>query len=376
MKIVLAPNAFKESITAPDAARALAEGVKRAQPDAMTIEIPLADGGDGTVEALVAARDGEFVDAEVHDPLMRLITSRYGLIDDGRIAVIEMAEASGLRLLSPEERNPMKTSTYGTGELIRHALDRGVDGIVIGIGGSATTEGGAGAAAALGFELLDKSGVPVSPTGEGIADIAEIRVENVHPRLYEARIEIASDVTNPLVGPQGAAAIFGPQKGASPQMVERLEAGLRNLANVWERCLSYSIGDTPGGGAAGGLGAGLLAFCRAEMRSGFELAATYAGLDEALEGASLVITGEGKIDESTQYGKVPFGVAVKAKAKGVPAVALAGGVSGDLSSLYESGMAAIFSITPGPVSLENAMANAETYLRDAAEQVIRLRFHR
>ncbi|MDP8246388.1 MAG: glycerate kinase [Candidatus Hinthialibacter antarcticus] len=371
-RIVIAPNAFKESISAPAAAAAIAQGVLRVIPDAEVVCVPVADGGDGTAESVLAAREGKWREVKVHDPLMRPIQSRYGTIDDGRVAVIEMAEASGLRLLAPDERNPMKTSTFGAGELLRDALDRGCETIIMGIGGSATVDGGLGMASALGYGLLDSAGNPIEANGGGLQMLAHIVSQNVHPQLRKTKILIASDVTNPLVGPEGAAAVFGPQKGATPDMVDALDAGLVNAARCWRDAFGVDVAELPGAGAAGGLGAGLVAFCGAEIRSGFDLVADTVKLDDALQGAQLVITGEGKIDEQTQYGKAPAGVAARAKRFGVPAVGLAGSLSGDLSALYTNGMTALFSIVPGPMSLDDAMANAKTLLADASEQVVRL----
>lgn len=371
-RIVISPNAFKESISAPAAADAIAQGVLRVLPKAEIMCVPIADGGDGTAESILAARDGRWVELEVHDPLMRPVQSRYGLIDDGRTAVIEMAEASGLRLLETCERNPMKTSTFGTGELLRDALERGCKTIIMGIGGSATVDGGLGMAAALGFGLFDSTGNEIEANGGGLQALARIDAQNVHPKLQEITILIASDVTNPLSGPEGAAAVFGPQKGATPNMVESLDVGLMNAAKRWRETFGIDVAQLPGAGAAGGLGAGLAAFCGAEIRSGFDLVADTVKLDDALQGAHLVITGEGKIDEQTQYGKAPAGVAARAKRFGIPVIGLAGSLSGDLSALYTIGMTALFTIVSGPTSLEDAMANAKTLLADASEQVVRL----
>lgn len=371
-RIVIAPNAFKESISAPAAAEAIKQGVLRVLPDAEVLCVPVADGGDGTAESILAARDGQWIAVEVHNPLMKIITSRYGLIDGGKTAVIEMAEASGLRFIGPSQRDPMKTTTYGTGELLCDALNRGCKTIIMGIGGSATVDGGLGMAAALGYGLFDNNGNRIEANGAGLEMLARIDSENVHPKLRGATILIASDVTNPLAGKQGAAYVFGPQKGATQEMVERLDAGLLNAAKCWRDAFGIDVGDLPGAGAAGGLGGGLAAFCGAQIRSGFDLVADTVQLNEALNGAQLAITGEGKIDEQTQFGKAPAGVAQRAKQFGVPAVGLAGSLSGDLSALYPLGMTALYSITSGPMTLDHAMANAEILLAGASEQVVRL----
>ncbi|MEW6236352.1 MAG: glycerate kinase [Candidatus Omnitrophota bacterium] len=372
MKIVLAPNAFKECLSAPEAAAAMARGVLQARGDIDAVCVPLADGGDGTTEALVAARTGDWIEMTASDPLGRPVAVKYGLIDGGKTAVMEMAAASGLWRLTEAEKNPLNTSTRGTGEMMRDALDRGVETIVIGIGGSATTDGGAGMAAALGYRLLDGAGAIVESTGRGMAAVRRIDASSVHAQLKKVEILVASDVTNPLLGPEGAAAVYGPQKGATTEIIPLLEDGLANLAALWEKDMGATIGAMPGGGAAGGLGAGLAAFCGAEIRSGFDLIADYARLNEALDGASLAFTGEGKIDDSTRFGKVPAGVARRAKQKGVPAVVLGGSLCGDLSILHEAGIIAYFSLAPGPITLKEAIENARNHLERTAEQAMRL----
>ncbi len=372
MRIVIAPNAFKECMSAPGVAEAIAQGVKCACPEADIIKVPLADGGDGTAEALVAARSGRMVKMTANDPLMRPVEVKYGLFDNDKAAVIEMAIASGLWRLSDDEKNPLKTTTYGTGEMILDALERGVRTIVVGIGGSATTDAGIGMAQVLGYKFLDADGDELTPTGEMMNAVAHIDASKAHPAISETTFLVASDVTNPLLGPDGAAPVYGPQKGATPDMVETLEQGLSNIAKRWDEDMDVSIGDMPGGGAAGGLGAGMAAFCGAEIRSGFDLIADYAKLDEALDGASLVITGEGKIDASTQFGKVPAGVVKRAKMKGVPVIGLAGSVSSSSVSLESQGMLAVFSIVPGPIDLEEAMNRAEEFLQQTTKQVINI----
>lgn len=372
MRLVIAPNAYKECLSAPEVAKAMASGARKASPDLEILEVPLADGGDGTTEALVSARQGRFIDITVRDPLMRPVPARYGLIDEDRTAVIEMAAASGLWHLQDHEKNPLRTTTYGTGEMIRDALDRGVDTLIVGIGGSATIDAGLGMAAALGFRLLDPDGNEIEPVGGAMTSLASIDSSQVHPRLRQVKMRVASDVTNPLLGPHGAAPVYGPQKGATPEMIRELEMGLANVARCWEKELGIRVVDQPGGGAAGGLGAGLMAFCGAEIRSGFDLIADCAGLDESLQGASLALTGEGKIDASTRFGKVPAGVARRAEKQGVPVVALAGHLAGDVRSLLSESLIALFSITPGPMTLREAMATTRENLELTTEQVIRV----
>jgi glycerate kinase len=274
--------------------------------------------------------------------------------------------------LKPHEKNPLKTTTFGTGEMIRDALERGVQHIVIGIGGSATTDAGIGMAAALGYQFLDDQGRELEPIGASMNSIAQIKTEKVHPRLRNVQIHIASDVKNPLLGREGAAPVYGPQKGADPVMVQVLEEGLANVAQRMKDDLGADVADIPGAGAAGGLGAGLVAFCGAELRSGFDLIADYAQLDQALAGADLLITGEGKIDEQTPFGKVPAGAAQRAKQQGVPAIALAGSIVGDLTALHELGLISVFTIMNGPISLEEAMKNTRDLMKRTTEQVIRL----
>ncbi|MGC9326757.1 MAG: glycerate kinase [Candidatus Hinthialibacter sp.] len=372
MRIVIAPNSFKECMSAVGVAKAMASGASRACPDSEILTVPLADGGDGTAEAIVTARQGRMVQITANDPLMRPVKVQYGLFDGDQKAVIEMAAASGLWRLKEHEKNPLKTSTYGAGEMIRDALNRGVRSLIVGVGGSATTEAGMGMAAALGYRFLDEFGNELAPVGDSMNLVAQIDSTHVLDELHETEIFVASDVANPLLGPDGAAPVYAPQKGATPDMVALLEKGLARISSLWERDLNVSIGDQPGGGAAGGLGAGLMAFCGAQICSGFDLIADYAHLDDALEGASLVITGEGKIDSSTQFGKVPAGVVRRARAKGVPVVGVAGALAGERSLLNEQGMAAMFSIAPGPISLQDAIENAEDYLTQTTEQVVRL----
>lgn len=372
MKIVLAPNAFKECLSAPQVAQAMSEGIARVSSHIEAVQVPLADGGDGTMEALVTARGGKTVEIEVSDPLMRPVKAQYGLIDDGKTAVIEMAKASGLWMLADHEKNPLKTTTYGTGQLIKHSIESGVQSIIVGIGGSATTDAGIGMAAALGYRFFDDTGNELPPIGASMNRVARIDSSKVHPQLDKVSIFVASDVTNPLLGPEGAAPVYGPQKGATREMVSILEDGLANINGLWKRDLRAVIDDMPGGGAAGGLGAGLVAFCRARLRSGFDLIADYARLDEALAGASLVITGEGKVDASTRFGKVPAGVLRRAKPLGVPVIVIAGHIAGEVKKLNDEGIMALFSIVPGPVRLEEALKNASGYISQTVEQIVRV----
>lgn len=372
LKIVIAPDSFKECLPAADVAAAMARGVRAAAPDAEVVCVPMADGGEGTVRALVAATGGRLLSARVTGPLGEPVEAEYGLLGDGRTAALEMAAASGLPLVPPERRDPMAATTFGTGELIAAALELGVERIVLGIGGSATVDGGAGMAQALGARLLDAQGAPVGRGGGALAQVARIDVSALDPRLRRVECEVACDVANPLTGPRGAARVYGPQKGATPEMVERLDASLARWAEVLERDLGAHVSDTPGAGAAGGLGAGLMAFLHARLVPGVELVVKAVGLDEKVRGADLVLVGEGRLDEQTAYGKVPVGVARVARARGIPAVALVGSLGEGYEAVRKEGIAACFSIVRGPQTLRAAMDRAGELLACAAEEVVRL----
>ena len=370
--MVLAPNTFKESLCARDVCKAMEEGSRAAGYRGEIKAVPMADGGDGTIDALVAATGGVTRSVTVADPLGRSVNATLGLLGGGKTAVVEMAQASGLWRLTLAERNPLLTSTKGTGELIRAAIKAGAETIVVGIGGSATTDGGAGMAAALGFRFLDLASNQVEVNGGNLLKIARIESSYVCPEIRGLRIRVACDVDNPLLGSRGAANVFGPQKGATPEMIEILEKGLENLARRWEQDLGCRAADLPGAGAAGGLGAGLVAFCGAELVPGFDLVAEAAGLDDALAGADLVLTGEGRVDQSTVYGKVPAGVARRAQAENIPVVCLTGEVVGDMSELHEAGVTAILSIVAGPTDRETSMQETAMLVSKTTEQVVRL----
>jgi len=372
MKIVVAPDSFKGSLTALKVADAIRDGIKRVVPEAEIDEVPMADGGEGTVQALVDATDGQMITEEVCDPLGNQIEADFGILGDGVTAVIEMAAASGLPLVPEARRNPMFTTTYGTGELIRAALDRGCRKLIVGIGGSATVDGGAGMAQALGARLLDKNGDEVSRGGGGLENLDRIDVSKLDPRITESATVVACDVDNPLIGPRGGPEVYGPQKGATPEMVRKLDEYLDKYADIIKRDLGADVKEVPGAGAAGGLGAGLMAFLNAELRSGIDIVIEASGLEQHLKGADLVITGEGKIDRQTIYGKTPIGVARAAKKYGIPVIGIGGGISEDASVVYENGIDALMSIISYPMSLEAAMARAYDLLADAAERAIRL----
>lgn len=371
MKVIICPDSFKGSLSSIDAAKAIARGIELGAPGTHTVSIPIADGGEGTVDALVSATGGELRRLRVHDPLMREIDSFYGVMGDGKTAAIEMAAASGLFLLADDERDPLVTSTYGTGELVSAAVDDGVKKIVIGIGGSATNDGGTGAMRALGARFLDKDGNDLPQGGAALVDLAHIDMSAFKFPLDTVKVEVACDVTNPLCGPAGASAVYGPQKGATLEMVADLDEALCNYAQVIHKDLGKDVAQMPGAGAAGGMGAGLAAFLNAELRSGIEMVLDAADFDAALDGADLVITGEGKLDDQTAYGKTIGGVLERASAKGVPVVAIAGSVSADTRVLLDSGLTA-FSITSGPVSLDYAMSHAAELVEAVSANIISL----
>jgi glycerate kinase len=369
VKIAIAPNAFKGSLIASAAAVRIERGLRKALPGLSIVKIPMADGGDGTLLAIVEATGGRTVKCRVADPLDRRIPSTFGLTGDGMTAVIEMALASGLTLLTPDERNPLRTTSRGTGELIRAALDRRVQEIVIGIGGSATNDGGMGLARALGVKFFDAHNRELPDQGGALIGLARIDVAGLDPRLKHTTISVACDVDNPLCGPRGAARVYGPQKGATPAMVKQLEAGLKRLAGVIQKDLGVNVAQLPGAGAAGGLGAGLVAFLDARIRPGVDVVTHAIGLERKLAGCDLVITGEGRLDGQTAFGKAPAGVARIARKLGIPVIAICGSLGSDAGKVRSAGIAAFFS------ALEESVAEAELprrgpgMLERCAEQV-------
>jgi len=369
MKIVIAPDSYKESLSALDVATAIEQGFREIFPQAEYIKLPVADGGEGTVEAMVAATQGRIVDVTVTGPLGTQVEGFYGLSGDEQSAFIEMAAASGLELVLPEQRNPLITTSWGTGELIRHALDAGVKHIIIGIGGSATNDGGAGMVQALGAKLLDSEGNPLGQGGGALETLARIDISELDRRLHDCRIEVACDVTNPLTGKEGATAIFGPQKGATPEMITRLDAALAHYAELIKRDLDLDVLDLAGGGAAGGMGAALFAFCGAELRQGIEIVTDALHLDRYVAEADLVITGEGRIDSQTVHGKVPVGVAKVAKRYNKPVIGIAGSLTADVGVVHEHGIDAVFSVIYGICTLDDALKNAAENVRMTARNV-------
>ena len=378
MRVVAAPQEFKGSLTARQAAAAIAAGVRRALPDAMIDSLPLADGGPGTLATLVAAAGGRTSFAIVEGPLGAPVLAPWGRIDDGRTAVIEMAEASGLLRVAESRRDPGRAGTYGTGELIRAALDAGVTRILIGVGGSATTDGGAGAAAALGARFLDDDGHPLEPGGAALARLARVDASALDDRLRGVEVIVLADVTNVLIGPEGASELYAPQKGADAAAVAALERALRNYADIVERDLGVSIRAIRGGGAAGGLAGGLVAFAGAEIRPGFAVVADVLRLRERVARADLVVTGEGRLDRQSAFGKAVAGVAALAAAAGVPCLAVAGEVAGapdDRAAVRSiAGLVDCEAATPPDLALAEAFARAGDLVAAATERLLRRRF--
>lgn len=374
MKIVIAPDSFKENLTSLEVASEIEKGLKRVWPDAEYVKVPMADGGEGTVQSLVDATGGQIIKCQVLGPLGKPVEASYGILGDGRTAVIEMAEASGLPLVPRAERNPLATSTFGTGQLVDDAITRGAEEIIVGLGGSATNDGGAGLAQALGIRFLDYQGAPITdPIGGGrIWDIAAIDSRWVNPALCRVKVSVACDVTNPLTGDKGASRVYGPQKGATPAMVEELDRNLAHYASLIRRDCGIDIETTSGAGAGGGLGAALIAFTGATLKRGVELVVAATGLEQHLEGAFLAITGEGRVDFQTAFGKTPSGVANAARKQGVPVVAIGGGLSDDANGVFGHGIDGLESATPNAMDLDTAIRKSRQYLQDAGERVARL----
>ncbi|WP_301107372.1 glycerate kinase [Sporosarcina sp.] len=372
MKIVIAPDSFKESLSALEVAEAVEKGFRSVLPDAEYVKLPMADGGEGTVQSLVDATQGEIIWQTVTGPIGQPVEAFFGILGDGKTAVIEMAAASGLHLVPAERRDPLVTTSRGTGELLLAALDHGAEQIIMGLGGSATNDGGAGMADALGVLLLDENGARIGEGGGALSDLASIDLSGMESRIQNCRIEVACDVENPLTGEMGASAIFGPQKGADAEKIAMLDRNLMHYAEVIHRDLHKDIDNVPGAGAAGGLGGGLLAFTSCELKRGIDIVIEAAGLADIVRDADLVITGEGRIDGQTIFGKTPVGVAKTAKRFHVPVIALAGNVAPDSRAVHAHGIDALFSIVPGPVSLEEAMEQAEDFVERTAANVAAL----
>ena len=372
MRIVVAPQAFKESLSAREAAEAIARGVRRALPSAETVLLPVADGGDDTLETLVETTGGRYQEAQVTGPTGEQVRARWGVLGDGVTAVVEAAQACGMaRIPRHYPRDPSHTTTRGVGELLRHALDRGHRSIIVGVGGSATNDGGAGMAQAVGIRLLDRSGRELGPGGAALAALECIDASGRDPRIAGTTVTVAVDVSNPLCGPQGAAATYGPQKGATPEVVELLDEALARMADVVRGDLGLDVRDLPGAGAAGGMGAGLVAFLGAELRPGADLVCDAVDLERHLEGADLVVVGEGRLDWQTAFNKAPFAVARRAQRYGVPVLAMVGALGAGHEHLAEHGLGRVRAISPPGMVLEEAMAAAAVLLEEAAAEELR-----
>jgi glycerate kinase len=374
VKIIIAPDSFKENLTSLEVATCIEKGIRKVLPNARCIKIPMADGGEGTVQSLVDATRGRIYKKQVIGPLGNKVTARYGMLGDGCTAVIEMAEASGLPLVPHHKRNPMLTTTFGTGQLITDALNRGAKTIIIGLGGSATVDGGSGLAQALGVKFYAVDGKVIAHYGSGdvLAQIGRIDTRSLDPRIKKTKFIIASDVTNPLCGPNGAAHVFGPQKGATPVMVKTLDDNLKHFADLIRRDLKKRVIELRGAGAAGGLGAGLVAFTGARIKRGVELVIDITGLSKHIKGADLVITGEGRVDFQTAFGKTPAGVAKAAKKLGVPCIAIGGSLADDARGVFEHGISGLESAAARDMDLAEALRESRKHLEFAGERVMRM----
>lgn len=372
MKIVIAPQAFKGSISALDAAEAMRKGIVAVFPDADAVLVPVADGGDGTLETLVEGSGGEIREATVTGPLGERRAAQWGAMGDGVTAVIEMARTSGLALVPLDRRDPLNATTYGLGEIVQYALDDGFRRFIMGIGGSATNDAGAGMAQALGVRLLDAAGDELPHGGAALTNLSRIDMAGIDPRVTESSFLVACDVSNPLTGPEGASAIYGPQKGATPEMVQTLDSALLHFSEIVQHDIGADVNDLQGAGAAGGLGGGMVAFLDAELRAGVDIVLDTVALDTALEGADLVLTGEGALDYQTVYSKAPIGVAERAKRFGIPVIAIAGTLGDRYRLVHEHGIDAAVAITNAPMNLEEASSRAAELIADAAEQAARM----
>lgn len=372
MKIVIAPDSFKESLTALEVAQAIETGFKCVFPDAEYVKVPMADGGEGSVQSLIDATEGELLNVEVTAPLGNKVTAFLGISGDKQTAFIEMAAASGLHLVPFEQRNPLKTTSYGTGELIKKALDLGVKKILLGIGGSATNDGGVGMLQAVGFSFKNANDAEIGFGGEQLAQIHSISAENIDPRLAQVEFEVACDVNNPLCGERGASAVFGPQKGATPEMVKTLDAALAHFAQVAQKQLNISIAERAGAGAAGGMGGGLLLLPNAQLKAGVQIIIEATKLAEKVKGADLVITGEGRMDAQSIAGKTPIGVAKTAKQFNAPVIAIVGCLREDYNVVFQHGIDAVFPIIRSLDTLDATLAKGRENLTSSAENVARL----
>ncbi|MCB0706801.1 MAG: glycerate kinase [Saprospiraceae bacterium] len=369
MNILIAADSFKDGLGATAVCAAIAAGIRRVRPQDQIRTFPLADGGEGTMDILLHHLQGQRISVKVHDPLFRVIDAQYGLSADGKTAIVEMAQASGLQLLLPTERRATQTTTLGTGELIKDASDRGCEKLILAIGGSATNDGGIGMATALGYKFLDKSGNPVIPVGASLSAIDQLDARGVHSALKQLEVSVICDVNNPLTGGRGASNTYGPQKGASPEEVLLLEKGMIHYAQIIEKHFGKTIASIPGAGAAGGMGAASLAYLNARLRPGVELVMDLCGFEEALQGVNLIFTGEGRIDAQTLHGKLIKGICTLAAKQQIPVIGLCGSLGADPEMIRKIGLLAAFSITPGPMTLEEALKQTAQNLEITASQV-------
>ncbi|MBY0221595.1 glycerate kinase [Sporosarcina aquimarina] len=371
MKVVISPDSFKGSVTSLEAAIAIEKGIKQALPNADTVLIPLADGGEGTMDSLIAATNGRKVKTSVRDPLGNSIEVEYGWLGDKKTCVIEMASSSGICLIPQEKLDPMKATSFGMGELIKKALDEGCRNFILALGGSSTNDGGIGMLQALGMKIMNNNGEPIGFGGKGLCDVSSINTSNLDPRIKDSRFLIASDVQNPVIGDYGATRVFGPQKGATPEMVEVLEKCMVKWTNLIEKQTGIRLHDTPGTGAAGGIGGAFLAFFPVEIKRGIDIVIEYSGFKQALINTDIVITGEGQIDFQTASGKTPMGVAQVAWEQEIPTFVLTGSIGEGIDILYQYGIQCVHSIVDGPMTLNEAMERASELLTQRAEQMMR-----
>ncbi len=372
LTFVLAPDSFKGSMTAQEVCDAMERGIRKVLPEATCIKVPMADGGEGTVQSLVDATNGKLYELEVMGPLTSPVLAQYGILGDEKTAVVEMASASGIQYINEKTRNPLITTTYGTGQLIKECLNKGVSKIILGIGGSATNDGGAGLAQALGVRFSDKHNDELPFGGAALSQLEKIDLSNLDARLCNVEIEVACDVTNPLCGETGASKVFGPQKGATPDMVDILDDALYHYAEIIKCQLDKDIANISGAGAAGGLGAGLLAFTNAKLERGVNIVINYTNLKEIIKKADFVFTGEGGIDFQTQYGKTPYGVAQVAKSENKKVIAIAGYIGKGIDQLYDCGFDAILGILPQATSLEEALLKGKNNVERTIENIVRI----
>ena len=372
MKFILAPDSFKESMTAKEACISMENGIRKVFKDATCIHVPMADGGEGTVDALIESTNGNIYEVEVTAPLGNKVKAKFGILGDGKTAVIEMAEASGIHLVKLEDRNPLLTTTFGTGELIKYALDMNIERIIIGLGGSATNDGGVGMLQALGASFKDSDGKEIAFGGGVLKDLCTIDLSGFDKRIYDVKIEVACDVKNPLTGENGASFVFGAQKGGNKETLEELDSNLKHYAEVVKRDMGKEIDKVEGAGAAGGLGAALIGFCNGKLESGIDLVIKYSDLEDKVRKADFVFTGEGSIDFQTKFGKTPIGVAKIAKKYNIPVIAFGGRIGEGIDELYSLGIDSVIGITPGVISLDEALSKGKDNLEISAENVVRI----